>query len=137
MEFIKAIIKPSYWLTHQHPVPEIWTTGLLIFFGLIILVGLVTIIFRFSKRFPKPWRMLSGKLTVWAWTMGLLGLLVLFFSIEQIWLISARIFYIFWLVIALWWLYYIIVYALKDLPRILQRQKERDQKEKYLPRRKK
>src|SRR3990172_13165803 len=99
MEFVKALIKPSYWFTHQHPVPDQWALGLALFFGTIVLWGLVTLIMgHLKKRFATPVRSLLLKFSVWGWVMGLLGFVLLFCSIQQIWLVSARGFYLVWLV---------------------------------------
>lgn len=137
MEFFKAIIKPTYWITHQHPVPEAWQLGLTIFFSVIVAIGLIATICSFIKKFKKPFRSLFSKLSGWGWTMGLLGLVLLFFSVEQIAFISARMFYLFWLVLAVYWLYTIIRYAIKDIPRVIEQQKEKVEANKYLPKRKK
>jgi len=36
MGFLKAIIQPSYWITHQHPIPEHWQFALTVFFAVIL-----------------------------------------------------------------------------------------------------
>jgi amino acid transporter len=137
MDFIKAIIKPTYWITHQHPVPEAWQLGLTIFFAVIVVIGLIGTILSFIKLFKKPFRHLFSRLGAWGWTMGLLGLALLFFSVERIAFISARMFYLFWLAIAIWWLVFLIRYAIKDIPRNIDFQKQKEESEKYLPKKKK
>jgi hypothetical protein len=137
MEFFQAVIRPTYWITHQHPVPEEWKIGLTVFFGLIVLIGLLSSILALINKFKKPYRHFFAKLAAWGWTMGLIGYILLFFSIEQVSFISARLFYLFWAVIALWWLFYILKYAIKDIPRIIDQQKKRKEEEKYLPKKKK
>ncbi len=137
MDFIKAIIKPTYWITHQHPVPEAWQLGLSIFFGVIVAIGLVGTILSFLKVLKKPFRHLFSRLAAWGWTMGLSGLALLFFSVERIAFISARMFYLFWLVVTIWWLVLLIRYAIKDIPRNIDFQKQKIEAEKYLPKKKK
>lgn len=137
MEFIKAIIKPSYWLTHQHPVPEFWSVALIIFFGVLVALGLIAAILASIKKFKKPLRTLFTKISVFGWIMGLLGYVLLFFSIQQVAFVSARLFYLFWFATAVWWAYYIVLYAVKDVPRLIEMQKKREEKEKYLPKKKK
>jgi len=137
IDFLKAIISPSYWFTHQHPVPDAWLYGLTAFFGGILIVALVTTILANLKKFKKPYRNFFFKLATWGWTMGVLGFILLFFSIERIWLISARVFYLFWFVLAVYWLYFPLRYLIKDVPRLLAAVQERQEKEKYLPKRKK
>lgn len=137
MNFIKAIIKPTYWITHQHPVPEAWQLGLTIFFGVIVAIGVLATILSFVKVFKKPFRHLFSRLASWGWTMGLLGLVLLFFSVERVAFISARMFYLVWLAVAIWWLVIIIRYAIKDIPRVMEFQKQKVEAEKYLPKKKK
>lgn len=137
IEFLKAIVKPTYWITHQHPVPELWQTGLSIFFGVLLVLGLVTLILGFIKKFAKPMKKFFRRLSIWAWTMGLLGYMFLFFSIERVAFVSARLFYLAWIVTAVWWVYYIIRYGINDVPRLIQGNKDRIDKMKYLPKKKK
>lgn len=137
MDFLLAIIKPTYWITHQHPVPEFWQITLSIFFGLLVVLGIICLFLSFRKAQRKPYRRLFGKLSSWGWTMGLLGYALLFFSVQKIAYLSARFFYLLWLATAIWWLYYIIRYAIKDIPRIVEKQKQFEASEKYLPKRKK
>jgi len=138
MEFLKAIIRPSYWYTHQYPVPEAWSLGLTIFFGALVLIGIVaTVLSLLEKRFRKPWRTFFSKLAIWGWVMGLLGLSLLFFSVQRIWLISARGFYLIWFALAAYWLYGLLKYLVKDIPRLISEQSVRMEAGKYLPKRKK
>ena len=137
MEFIKAIIKPSYWITHQYPVPEEWKIGLTVFFGVLLALGLITSIASLLKSIKKPYQRLLAKLASWAWTMSLLGYVLLFFSVERVSFVSARLFYLFWAVIAIWWLVLIIRYAVTDIPRLVENQQKKDDSKKYLPQKKK
>lgn len=137
INFLKAVIKPSYWFTHQHPVPDTWVYGLTILFGGILLIGLVASVLSNLKRFKKPYRNVFFQLAVWGWTMSILGFSLLFFSVERVWLISARAFYLVWFAIAVYWITFPIKYLRKDVPRLLERAKEMATKDKYLPRRKK
>ena len=137
INFLKAIIHPTYWITHQHPVPEAWVVGLSVFFAALLIVGLVTLVLGFMNKFPKPVRNLFRKLSIWGWTMGLLGFMFLFFSIERVAFVSARLFYIVWITIAIWWVYYIIRYGINDVPRLVSERKEYIENQKYLPKKKK
>lgn len=137
MEFIKNVLKPSYWIAHQNIVPDVWIYSLYILFGILILIGLVGMVLASTKKLRKPYRNLFFKLSVWGWVMGLYGLTQLFFAVQQIWILSSRGFWLLWLAIAIWWLYSIILYGVKDVPRLIASHNERVQREKYLPKRKK
>jgi hypothetical protein len=136
-DFIKAILHPTYWITHQHPVPEAWQLGLSIFFGTLLAIGLVAGILGFLKKFAKPIRNIFTRVSIWGWTMGLLGFMFLFFSVERVAFVSARMFYLIWIGIAIWWIYYIIKYSINDAPRLVAERKEYLDKQKYLPKKKK
>lgn len=133
MSFLKAIISPSYWLTHQHPVPQNWVTFLTVLFGLLVLAGLVTMLLSWRHSFLAPVRTLLRRISAFGWTMGLIGLLLLFFSTQQVAFLSARLMYLIWGVAALVWLYKIVYYGFFILPARFTEQRERREREKYLP----
>ena len=133
MNFLKAIISPSYWLTHQHPVPEMWAYILVVIFGLLCLAGLTTLMLSFRRSLAAPMRTLMKKIAAYGWTMGLVGYLFLFFSLQQVAFLSVRLIYLAWAIAAIWWLYYVLFYAFKVLPKRVAEIQAREQREKYLP----
>lgn len=70
-------------------------------------------------------------------TMGVLGLILFFFSYEQIHLFGAKFWYILWLAVSLVWLGMTLWYALRTVPSKRAAAKERIEREKYLPKSKK
>ena len=137
MEFIRTIVNPNYWIAHQTPVSDAWVYGLAALFGVLVLIGLVCSVLASIKKFKKPYRNFYFRLAVWGWVMGLYGFVTLFFSMEQIWILSSRSFYLLWFIVGVWWLYYVILYRVQDVPRLIASAKERVEREKYLPKRKK
>ncbi len=133
MDFLTAIIYPSYWLTHQHPVPERWVAVLTVMFGLLVLSGLTAGLLSLRSSLMAPMRTLLKKKASFGLVMGLLGYLLLFFSVQRIAFMSARIMYLFWGIAALVWLYSVLYYAFKILPKRMNERMEREQREKYLP----
>lgn len=133
MSFLKAVIQPSYWLTHQHPVPDQWMTILTVLFGLLVLTGLVAGLLSWRQAYLAPVRTLLRRVSSFGWTMGLVGYLLLFFSAQQVAFFSARLMYLVWGMIALAWLYRIVYYGFFILPSRFQEQKERRERERYLP----
>lgn len=127
------MISPSYWLTHQHPVPQNWVTFLTVLFGLLVLVGLVTMLLSWRRTFLAPVRTLLRRISGFGWTMGLVGFLLLFFSVQQVTFLSARLMYLVWGIAALVWLYKIVYYGFFIMPARFTEQRERREREKYLP----
>lgn len=133
MSFLKAIVSPSYWFTHQHPVPEAWVNALLVLFGLFVVTGLLTGLFARRQAFLAPVRTLLRRVSALGWTMGLLGYALLFFSVQQVAFFSVRLLYLVWGIVTLIWLYKVLAYAFFSLPARFQEQKEKAAREKYLP----
>jgi len=82
-------------------------------------------------------RRMFTRLSAWSFVMAFFGYVLLFFSIQRVSYVSARGFYLLWFFAAALWLYGIIRYAVKDIPRLHEQQKEKEMREKYLPKRKK
>ena len=137
INFLKAIIKPSYWLTHQHPVPEFWVYFLGALFGLILILAIVSFFLSMKRIYMKPVRTLFAKLSGWAWFASIFGFFLLFCSVQQVGYLSARIFYIIWFIVSAIWLSSVIKYGIKDVPMRIQQRKEKEEREKYLPKKKK
>lgn len=133
LSYLKAILYPSYWLTHQHPVPMTWLNILSVLFGILAAIGLIAGILSWRKAFLAPVRTLLRTISGFGLTMGLVGGLMLFFSVQQVAFLSARLWYLVWGVAALLWLYQVLSYAFFVLPKRFAEQKERAQREKYLP----
>ena len=66
-------------------------------------------------------------------TMGLWGLVWMFFRQENIALLGWRFWLMLWLVIVLWWLARIMRYVVKRVPEIKKEKEEIEKLAKYLP----
>lgn len=133
MDFLKAIIYPSYWLTHQNPVPERWVYVLIVLFGLLALAGLTAALLSLRRAMIAPMRTLLKKSASFGLTMGIIGYCLLFFSVQRIAFFSVRLTYLLWAIGAVIWLYVVLHYAFKVLPKRIAERQEREQREKYLP----
>lgn len=133
MAFLKAIIYPSYWFTHQHPVPQMWVNVLTVLFAVLAAIGFVAWVLTWRKAFHAPVRTLLGKIAGLGLTMGIVGGILLFCSVQQVAFLSARVVYLVWGMVAFVWLYRVLAYAFFVLPKRFAEQKEREQREKYLP----
>ncbi|MFH1253777.1 MAG: hypothetical protein V1664_05650 [Candidatus Uhrbacteria bacterium] len=137
-----TLIKPSYWFNlapvsygaNSSNITEYIVLG---FFVAILLAGIVLRIVqkRYSlDRFAlKMFRALTRLLV----TMGILGVILLFFSFEQVRLLGARFWYPLWLIGSLIWLFFILRTYFTVAPKERVKEDLRRQKEKYLPRSKK
>ncbi len=133
VSFLKAIIQPTYWFTHQHVVPQNWVNILTVLFGVLTVIGIVTLLLSWRKAFLAPVRTLLRKIASFGLWMGLAGYLLLFFSVQQVAFLSARIVYLVWGIVAFIWLYKVVSYAFFSLPKRFEEQRERAKIEKYLP----
>ena len=133
MAFLKAIIQPSYWFTHQNPVPHTWLVSLSVFFGLLVLIGLVCLILSNRKSYTAPVRTYFSRWSSFGFASGLVGYILLFFSWQRVAFLSVRFLYIVWLVSFAVWAYKLLRYGLTDLPARLKQYQERMQREQYLP----
>ncbi|MCB9803133.1 hypothetical protein H6761_03970 [Candidatus Nomurabacteria bacterium] len=77
------------------------------------------------------------KLQLWGFSVGPIGLLLMFFREVRAVYLGSRIWLLLWIIIALIWLGFIIYYWKIKLPLKIQTQKEKEEFEKWLPKAKK
>jgi len=66
-------------------------------------------------------------------TMGLLGLLWMFFRQESVAFLAWRFWLLLWVLMAVWWLARILEYIVKRIPQIKKEKEARHKMQKYLP----
>lgn len=81
-------------------------------------------------------RMILFKFGSLGWTMGFMGVLLIFFEYERVALLRMRIFFLIWILVTIVWVVMIIVSLRKELPSRLEKIKEFMEKKKYLPKKK-
>lgn len=107
----------------------------LILFVVVFLATFAVVMIKRNKKdlLSKPQRKLFAKIQSMCSTMGLLGLLWLFFAYEQVPLLSSR----FWVpvlgIIAGLWIYSILRYSNLEMKPQLQQIAEKERIEKWLP----
>ena len=67
------------------------------------------------------------------YTMGIIGLILAFFSYERVALLGSRFWYIFWVIAFGVWIYFIIRYKTHVIPEKIKNWEARIQNNKYLP----
>ncbi len=130
---IKNLFFSSYWFS-QPGAAESWVRG--VWIGLLLALVLVGIILLFVRRYQqaKALRLVYSRFSTCLIVMGMLGLMWFYFRQEQVLLLGWRFWVIPWFVVLAIWLAKIIRYVVKRLPQIEIENREREQREKYLPR---
>lgn len=111
---------------------------LVIIFVLLFLVGMALRVVGVRRKkedayVREMFRRLAGLLT----TMGILGMIIGFFSFEDLRFLGARFWYPIWLIVFIIWAFFIIRYIKKQVPMMRAREIEREEKFKYMPKPKK
>lgn len=100
-------------------------------FLLLIAVGLVLRISVYYKK-DKICKTILRRIGAFGMTMGLLGMMWMFFRQERIPFLAWRFWLLTWILMAVWWLIRILEYILKRVPVIKKEKKAGVDKEKYL-----
>ncbi len=133
---IRQLFELSFWLT---PNPGPITVQITIFFlilfgaGIVGKIGLKIFGKKRKATLTKPEKKLLSKIESLCLTMGSLGLVWLFFAYENISFLSGRYLFVIWCVSLGIWAYLIWHYYETEMLPALALLKEREQIEKYLP----
>ncbi len=132
------LFDPSFWFTLR-PAEVGGISGSLIFgfFLLLFVLGIVSRIVAAQKLDDRYARMLGGRIGTMLVTLGILGVLLYFFSYERIRLFGSRFWYLFWVIGLIVWAGFIVRFAKKTIPELKQKEGIRAQMRKYFPPRKK
>lgn len=136
---VKQLFELSFWLTpHPGPIDLKTTIIFLIIFGSGIAgkIGLKIFLKKNKTTLTKPEKKLISKIESLCLTMGSLGLVWLFFAYENISFLSGRYFLVLWCISLGIWIYLIWHYYDTEMQPTLSLLKEREQIEKYLPKKK-
>lgn len=133
---MSQFFNPLYWLTMSPPQVE----GVLgrVVFGVFLLLFVVGIVARVvaSNRTEDPYIQQigrrAGSLLV---TMGILGVLLFFFSFEHIQFFGARFWYPVWVIAFLIWAFFVVRFIKRDIPQMRAHDILRKEQARYLPRR--
>lgn len=141
MDFLRgyaALLDYRYWL-NPNPVPlgPTLVSSILSFFAWFLVVAICLRIASHGIR--KKDELRSGMLRRFSrllFTTGLLGLMFLFFTYEQLPLFGMRFWFLLLFVLFLVWLGRFVAYVAREYPQKRHQLEERRQIEKYLPRKK-
>lgn len=105
---------------------------LAIVFGLMIILSVVL----FLKKPAEIYRKLYGKVISLFLIVGLIGIALIFFRFEAMPYLGSRLMFLVLIFVFLIWFGLIVYYRLIILPQEIRQKKEKENFEKYLPRRK-
>ncbi len=135
---ILPLLKISYWFDINPPLMnELMGQIIFWFFAIFLIVGAVIRVVGSKRKDDKFVIAIFNKFGTLFLTSGFLGLLLYFFSYEQIYLFGARFWFLILGIIFLVWLGYIIRYIKKTVPKEKAEIAEREKFEKYMPKSKK
>ncbi len=129
---IKNLLDWSYWFYQPFTARGGAMWFFVILFLVLVLFGLTAKIARLygqDKWYKEIFRR-AGNAGI---TMGLLGLLWLFFRQERVAFFAWRFWLLLWLVGAIIWVVKIVMYLVKRVPAIKEEQAKRSAMDKYLP----
>lgn len=129
---IKNLLDWSYWFYQPFTARGGAMWFFVILFLVLVLFGLTAKIARLygqDKCYKEIFRR-AGNAGI---TMGLLGLLWLFFRQERVAFFAWRFWLLLWLVGAIIWVVKIVMYLVKRVPAIKEEQAKRSAMDKYLP----
>lgn len=103
-----------------------------VFVGVLILgiIGRIVVDRRGDDRYKKE---IGSRISSLLITMGVLGVILFFFSFEKIQLFGARFWYLVWIIATLVWAFLLVRYVKRDVPRKREREVALREQAKYLP----
>lgn len=131
---VQNILKTSYWFYQPFiaigGVKWFWIVGFLA----LVLVGLVAKIVRiYNEKIDQGTKEVLRRAGNMLITTGLLGLLWMFFRQQQVAFLAWRFWLLLWVILAAWWGYKVVYYAIKRLPLISSEQAKKNLMNKYMP----
>lgn len=131
---MSSLFQPSYWLTLQPP--EIGgllgnvVFGVFIAFLVLGIIGRIVVDRKGADRYKKE---IGNRISSLLITMGILGVILYFFSFEEIQLFGARFWYPLWIIATLVWMFFLVRFVKRDVPAKRAREESLRAKWKYLP----
>jgi len=131
---MSPLLRLSYWFQLQPPTFVPWAGRfIVILFTAMTVVGILAKIVVVKRNYEKFTRRAVERAGSLLLVMGLLGLLLFFFSFEHVPLFSMRAMYLFWLIGFLAWIWMLYRYIKVEIPAKLAMKAERERLNKWLP----
>lgn len=134
MQYLVSFFRPEVLFNvRPDPIEALGFKILITLFSLCIIAGIAATYFIRVKKLDAYHIYGLRKIRIIFLTMGILGFLYALFAHEGALILSARIWFILWLIIAILWCTQLLLYFVKDVPRLLEERKKKKIFEKYLP----
>lgn len=133
MYSIENILNFRYWFsepTYQSPLAM---KVVLIFFAIMLATAVVLTILSQKEKFEQYVRRLFGKIALLLGWLGALAMLLSFFRYEATPFLARRFWFGLWCAGFIVWMFFILRYWLKEVPRKRREQVARERLKKYLP----
>ncbi len=128
------LFKLSFWLNRTPPPLGPGSARFLfLFFAIMLVVGAIVRMVATHRHEDKHVTEVFNKIGHLSVTMGFLGLIVFFFSAQEIPFLGARFWFLLWGVGFFAWIGFIVHYIVKVVPFERQHEKEQLEALKYLP----
>ncbi|MDD5438128.1 MAG: hypothetical protein PHC70_03220 [Patescibacteria group bacterium] len=128
----------NFWFQMQPPMFLAWVNiFFLVVFAAMVIVGIIAKVYAVKSNLEKLLRRAVHRAGNLLLTMGLIGLLICFFTYETVPILSMRIWLLVWLGSAIAWAWSIIRYVRVEIPAKHEMQVERERVNKWLPKAKK
>ena len=128
----------SFWFSlQQNALSPGFARAFFILFALIVIVGAVIRLMSRQKKEDRYTTRLYRKAAAVGITMGLLGLVWLFFAFEEVYLFGARFWFLIWLVGLATWIGFVVQFGKKRIPELRKEDAHLAEANKFLPKKKK
>ncbi len=135
---MSEFLQPTYWLTMNPPeVGGLLGTITFVIFVVVFVLGIVGHLVADRRGSDRFMREVGHNISTLLVVMGILGVLLFFFSFEEIRLFGARFWYLVWIAGFLFWSFLIFRYVKWTVPGMREREAQRHANQKYLPGRRK
>ncbi len=134
MDFSPLFTLDFWFNLRPHALSPGFDKSFFLLFGSLIIIGAIAKVIMRQKKadryLARAYKMVSQLFTM----MGALGMLLFFFTYEEIYLLGARFWFIVWGIGLIVWAIYIIRYAKVTIPKLREADSMRNRENEYLPR---
>lgn len=133
---MSSFFQPTYWLTLQPPEVDGLAGNVLfgVFVAFLVLgiIGRIVVERRGDDQYKKE---IGNRISSLLITMGIIGVILYFFSFEEVQLFGARFWYLLWIIAVLVWGFFLVRFVRRDIPAKREREETLKAQAKYLPHR--
>jgi len=133
INYLKHFFNPSHLFNLRPQAMEIKAIIILaVIFGLTIIAGIVAKIM--SSKIKDGLKLKAyRRMYHLGLSMGIIGLVYLFFAWQGVTLLSARFLILIWFIVLVVWIGFIVKYLIKDVPKLRNNIEKQRNFEKYIP----